>query len=83
MERKYTSLLYSVPSFWSGVARVVDFGAVLDQYNTSESREESDLRAVASDWYAVGSDLHHSMRGYAETRRADASRGTGAGEPSR
>ncbi|MGL4608379.1 MAG: hypothetical protein ACRCYY_01660, partial [Trueperaceae bacterium] len=52
-----TDLLYATPSFWSGAARVLDLFGVFDRYNQSQSPEEADAKAIASDWIMVGQDL--------------------------
>ena len=53
--------LYAKPSFLSGAARLVDIGGVFDQYNTSDSEEEADSLALASDWSVIGDDLRQAM----------------------
>lgn len=52
-----TTYLFSLPSFMEGVARVVDFGSTLNQYNDSPTEEQADLRALQSDWEAIGNDM--------------------------
>ena len=54
--------LYALPSAWSGAARLVDFGATFDTYNYSASDEQSDARAIASDWACIGNDLFSAAR---------------------
>jgi hypothetical protein len=58
---KYTGLLCTTPSFLEGVGRIVDFGGCLDMYNESETSEESDMAAIASDWWAIGDDLREEI----------------------
>jgi hypothetical protein len=53
----YSSFLFARPSFLEGVARIVDFGNTLNQYNGCETPEQADLVAIASDWAAIGLDL--------------------------
>ena len=53
----YTDFLFARPSFLEGLARVVDFFGVLQEYNTSSTPESADLRAMRADWEAVGADL--------------------------
>lgn len=64
VEIDYTGLLYANPSAWSGAARVLDIGATFDDYNDAPTEHEADLLAIASDWYAVGADLHRVIRRY-------------------
>ena len=59
---KYTGLLYTTSSFLEGVGRLVDFGGGLDMYNESETPEEADASAIASDWWAIGDDLRDRIR---------------------
>jgi len=66
----FTDLLYARPSFAEGVARIIDFGNTLSDYNVSPSSEEADFRALESDWRAVGADLKRAIRCHAKHRRA-------------
>ncbi|GIK61087.1 MAG: hypothetical protein HND39_01330 [Ignavibacteriota bacterium] len=52
-----TFFLFSRPSFIEGIARILDLGSTLNEYNYSESEEEADARALASDWKAIGNDI--------------------------
>jgi len=56
MMRQFFSL-YARPSFWEGVARVMDIGGTLNEYNYSNEPRQADSRAIQSDWEAVGIDL--------------------------
>jgi len=49
--------LYSRPSFWEGMARMVDVFGLLNEYNSSSSDNEADFRATRSDWERVGADI--------------------------
>jgi hypothetical protein len=49
--------LYARPSFWEGMARIVDFGGVLNEYNYSDDPKEADFRAMQSDWEEIGTDF--------------------------
>ena len=64
MNISYTELLYSQPSFLEGFARALDVGGTFDDFNYSSSETEADCVAIASDWYAVGADLHHAIAAY-------------------
>lgn len=61
MNEDYGFCLYVNPSFWEGVARLVDITGSLNEYNYSGSPNEADCRAIASDWEAVGSDMRVAM----------------------
>lgn len=53
--------LFAQPSFLAGIARILDIGGVLDDYNSARTAEEADANAMRADWGAVGSDLHDAM----------------------
>ena len=61
-------LLYATPSFLEGVARVIDIGDTLTEYNGSENGVEGDVRALRSDWQAVGDDLRRAMAQYRQEK---------------
>ncbi len=46
-----------MPSFWSGVARLVDLWGVFDGYNESRTPAEADARAMYADWAVTGGDI--------------------------
>jgi hypothetical protein len=52
-----SDFLFAQPSFASGVARVFDLFGQFDEYNRSETPEDADARAIASDWIVVGQDI--------------------------
>lgn len=56
--------LFANPSFISGMARVLDLGSTLNEYNYSAYPEKADYHAVNSDWRIVGSDLRTAMARY-------------------
>lgn len=56
-----SSILYSSPSFFKGIARSGDLFGQLDEYNYSDTEAEADNKALAWDWYVVGSDISQSM----------------------
>jgi len=60
-----TDFLVASPSFWSGMARVLDLGCTLPSYHMSETPEEADSRAIASDWANVGKDILAAMKEFA------------------
>jgi hypothetical protein len=41
---------------------LIDLGALLDSYNTSDSPEEADARAIYGDWYTLGRDFQAAMQ---------------------
>lgn len=65
----YAGLLYSQPSFGEGFARVLDIGGTFDAYSVSPTPNDADELALASDWYAVGADLHRSILRFLSHKR--------------
>lgn len=62
MERTYyTYRLYARPSFLEGVARVLDLGGTLNEYDTGRTGTEADALAIWSDWAAIGQDIRCAM----------------------
>lgn len=59
--KRNTFRLYANPSFWEGMARLVDCEGLLNQYNYSSSDDEADFKAIRSDWENVGLDLLTAM----------------------
>jgi hypothetical protein len=51
----YTDILFARPSFAEGMARIMDFGNTLTEYNRSP---DPDAIAIAADWNAVAEDLY-------------------------
>jgi hypothetical protein len=49
--------LCAEPSFVEGMARIFDFGDVLDQYNQSLTPAQADYLALRGDWQLIGNDL--------------------------
>ncbi len=64
MEEMYSDFLYARPSFLEGMARVMDMGNTLNEYNTFETGEEADYTALLMDWIAVGRDMQAAMGQY-------------------
>lgn len=54
------------PSFWEGMARVLDFGTTLRVHYDVGSAAEADAQALLSDWLAVGNDLRSAISEYGE-----------------
>jgi len=56
-----TTFLFARPSFLEGLARVVDFGNALKEYNSSSTAEKADERAIRADWQAVADDMNEAL----------------------
>ena len=52
-----SDFLFARPSILEGVARILDLGATMQEYNQSGSPAEADARAIYSDFKAVGNDI--------------------------
>lgn len=61
-----SDLLFARPSFWEGVARVLDLGGTLNIYNESKTPEEADRTALQSDFAMVGKDINKAMKIFEE-----------------
>lgn len=59
-----TFYLFNVPTFGSGLGRIMDWGQSMSEYNSSPSIEMADYLATLSDWSAVGDDLRDVMGDY-------------------
>jgi len=65
MTRDFRSdFLFATPSFVEGMGRLIDFGDLLTEYNTSRTSEEADRRATTQDWLAVGDELRGALATY-------------------
>ncbi len=57
-----SDFLFVRPSFFNGMARVVDIFAELDDYNVSATPEEADARALKSDWQTLLKDIEAATK---------------------
>lgn len=58
-------LFKQLPSFAGGFSAAVSFDApVTDNFNTDEDETTADLKALYSDWRAVGNDLRTALNQY-------------------
>lgn len=53
----YFEFLYARPSFVEGVARILDFGNTLNEYNYSRAPEQADFLALRADWRVAARDM--------------------------
>lgn len=53
--------LFAKPSFAEGMARIMDLGNTLNEYNRSLTPEQADFIALAMDYQALGQDLHRTF----------------------
>lgn len=52
-----SDFLFAQPSFWSGMARLLDVFGLFDSYNESSGPEEADAIAMYVDWRITGEDI--------------------------
>lgn len=62
--RYRASFLFADPSVVEGLAHLVDFGGVFNQFNDSPSPQLADLRSSAQDWCAVGDHLRRAVQAW-------------------
>ena len=62
-----SDFLFVMPSFLHGLGSVIDVGGTFEagNYNISTTPKEADIRAMASDWLVVGSDLDSAIKAVA------------------
>ena len=56
-----TDFLFASPSFFGGMASLLDFGTTLVVYNESKTVDEADYHAILTDWVVTGSDIQNSI----------------------
>lgn len=57
-----SDFLFARPSFFEGIARMLDFGNTLNEYNYSPSEDAADENALWMDWSMVGDDLRVGLK---------------------
>jgi hypothetical protein len=57
-----SDFLAARPSFLQGLSAAIDIGGTLTEYNTSQTPQEADARAIASDWAITGRDIHIAIQ---------------------
>ena len=62
----YNDILFARPSFFGGMARLLDFGNTLNVYNGHKSPGKADYFAIKSDFCAVGQDIQSAVSGFGE-----------------
>jgi len=60
----YSFQLFATPTFFSGMARTLDLGAVLDDYDGILTSEQADQLALSADWLAVSEDMWSALAEY-------------------
>ena len=65
-----TDFLYARPSFLEGASRVLDLFGVLQVYNSSQTIQEADQKAIMTDWLAIGKDFQNAIVSSVDERKA-------------
>jgi hypothetical protein len=58
-----STFLFAEPSFAEGMARVLDLGGNLNEYNRSLTDKQADFWAIYADWRATGEDIRAAELG--------------------
>jgi hypothetical protein len=66
MEECFSDFLVARPSFWEGVARILDLGNTLTEYNSHANPDEVALRM---DWACVGQSIREALALYEQERK--------------
>ena len=66
VEDKTSEFLFARPSFIEGMARILDLGGTLQEYNKSRNAAEADAIALTNDARAIGNDLRRAVAEIAE-----------------
>ena len=56
--------LFARPSLLEGMARILDLGTTLQNYNDYPSAKQADSNALFNDWQAVGQDIMNAIDKY-------------------
>jgi len=67
-----SDFLFARPSFFEGMARVLDLGCTLNEYNYSKTGTEADAKALKNDFQMVFQDLNTSIFNYEQQEEAQA-----------
>lgn len=66
MDSKTFRAFKFLPDFFTGVATVLDMGNTASIYNTPNTPEEADYKALASDWEETGKDISKGLMEFKE-----------------
>jgi hypothetical protein len=62
-----SDFLYATPSFFGGMASILDIGSTLTVYNTSLTPEIADKKAMYADLKVIGDDMRGAMKRFEES----------------
>lgn len=70
-KRPSSDFLFAQPSALFGCARLFDIGSFFDEYNSCDSPEEADAKAMYADWSVVGETLESTIRSEQQLQQSD------------
>lgn len=67
-----TTFLVAKNDFISGVSRTLDIASTRNKrvYNTSQSGDEADKKAIFSDWFMIGNDIRSAYEQFKKEIKA-------------
>jgi len=69
-----STFLFARPSFVEGMARLLDFGGSLSEFNSSLTPEQADCLALRMDWRLIGQDFQEAVSRVMATQAAQEGR---------
>lgn len=64
-----TDALFPRHNFWIGMGSILNLAGSYFEYNHLKSVDETDLKALTSDWDIVGEDLRTSKHNFGKTHK--------------
>lgn len=62
LKEKRTDFLFPKRNFFTGLCSVFSLSGETAEFNTSNSGEEADLKALRSDWEMIGQDFRRVLK---------------------
>lgn len=62
IKRYKTNVLFHRPSFIDGIGSIFNLAGNYFEFNYSKSSEESDRKAIESDWDMIGNDIKKATK---------------------
>ena len=66
---KQTNYLLPKNGFFTGLGSILNISGNYFKYNTSETTEEADIKAIQSDWLMVGKDIKRAKSNFEKLYR--------------
>lgn len=68
-KNKFSDFHFARPSALFGQARFFDFSGSFDEYDSSDTPDEADAKAMYADWAAVGDTINIVISEHLEKKR--------------